>query len=126
MACPQDKNELVLQVRQGENRGFGFTIKQDGTPFDLTQWTINFMVKEAPYESLSPIIAKEITTTSDSATVGQIYNPTGGQFSVVITTEETLLPPYDYYLVITMGDGQQIVNISGDGNEKAVFRVCTQ
>lgn len=126
MACPQDKDELVLQVRQGENRGFGFTIKQDGVPFDLTQWTINFMVKEAPYASLNPIIAKEITTTSDSATVGQIYNPTGGQFSVVITTEETLLPPYDYYLVITMGDGQQIINISGDGNEKAVFRVCTQ
>ena len=126
MACPQDKNELVLQVRQGENRGFGFTIKQDGTPFDLTQWAINFMVKEAPYESLKPIIAKEITATSDSATVGQIYNPTGGQFSVVITTEETLLPPYDYYLVITMGDGQQVINISGDGNEKAVFRVCTQ
>ena len=126
MSCPQDENELVLQVRQGENRGFGFTIKEDGNPFDLTKWTINFMVKEAPYESLKPIISKTITTTSDETNIGKIFDPTNGKFSVVILTEETLLPPYDYYLVITMSDGRQVVNISGEGNQKAIFRVCRQ
>lgn len=126
MVCPQDSNELVLQVRQGESRGFEFTIKTDGEPFDLTDWTINFNVKEAPYESLKPLISKVITTTSDTNTNGIIDNPTGGQFNVTISQEDTLLPPYDYYLVITMTNETQIINISGDGNEKAVFRVCTQ
>ena len=124
--CTTDNKELVLEVKQGEQRAYGFTIKQDTLPMDLTNWTVNFEVKEAPYEAIKPLIAKIVSTTSDEATQGIIYNPTGGQFKVNILAEETLLPPYDYYLIVTLTDGQQIINISGDGNTKSIFRVCRQ
>lgn len=124
--CTTDNKELVLEVKQGEQRAYGFTIKQDTLPMDLTEWTVNFEVKEAPYEAIKPLIAKIISTTSDEMVNGIIYNPTGGQFKVNILAEETLLPPYDYYLVVTLTDGQQIINISGDGNTKSIFRVCRQ
>lgn len=124
--CTTDKKELILEVKQGEQRSYGFTINQDGLPMDLARWTVNFEVKEAPYEAIQPIISKIVSTTSDDATDGVIYNPTGGQFKVNILKEETLLPPYDYFLVVTLTDGQQIINISGDGNTKSIFRVCRQ
>ena len=124
--CITDNRELVLEIKQGEQRSYGFTINQDNTPMDLTKWTVDFYVKEAPYVALKPLIHKHVTLNSDELTQGIIYNPTGGQFKVTILKEETELPPYDYYLIVTLTDGQQIVNISGDGNNKSIFRVCRQ
>lgn len=117
--------ELVLEVKQGEARPFGFTIEKDDQPFDLTGWTINFMVKKAPYAKLSSIISKTITETYSSD--GHIYSPLTGEFEAFITEEDTTeLPPYDYSLVIEMTDGEQILNISGNCNTRSVFRICCQ
>lgn len=126
MACcnGSDTNaELVLEVKQGEARSFGFTIEQNDTPMNLTGYTVNFLVKKAPYPSLENLIEKNITTElSDS---GQIYDPVNGEFMVTLSREDVLnLPPYDYSLVIELTDGEQIINISGSGNMRSVFRVC--
>lgn len=125
MGCPT-LDELVLEVNQGEARGFNFTIKVDTEPMDLTDWTVEVSVKEAPYYSLPSLFTKEITTTSDLNTVGQIMQPTQGQFTLNILKEETLYPPYDYYLVIRLINGEQVITISGDGNYKSIYRVCKE
>lgn len=125
-----------MDVVQGTDRGYDFSINQrlynnetetyETTPFNLTDWTINFYVKPAPYYSVEPMITKIITTTSDQATVGQITDPENGQFTVQVVKEETLYPPYDYYLIIELTNGSQIISITRDGNHKSVFRILTQ
>lgn len=125
MSC-SNLDELVLEVKQGEARGFSFTINQDSTPFDLTGWTVDVQIKNAPYYQIPCMVEKIITETSDLNTVGQITQPTQGQFTLQINKEDTLYPPFDYYLTIFLTDGTQNINISGDGNYNAIYRVCTQ
>lgn len=128
MGCCKGSNtyaELVMEVKQGEARNFGFTIEVNDEPMDLTGYTVLFLVKQAPYESLPSIISKTITTELDEEQ-GQIYSPTEGKFLVTLTENDTKLPPYDYSLVIELTDGTQTINISGDGNTRSVFRVCCQ
>lgn len=138
MSCNNGKH-LVLEVNQGYPRGFGFTINQthytldeDGNeiaviePLDLTGYTIEFRVKEAPYYNLKSLISKDITTTED-LTQGWISEPTEGKFQVQLTLEDTLkLPPKDYALCVYIKNRDTFTNISGDGNKFAIFRVCTQ
>lgn len=118
-------SELVLEVKQGEARNFGFTIEVNNEPMDLSGYTVNFMVKKAPYSSLENLISK--TITEDLTPDGQIYEANNGKFLVTLTEEDTtMLPPYDYSLVIELTDGEQIINISGNGNNRSVFRICYQ
>lgn len=138
MSCNNGKH-LVLEINQGCPRGYSFTINQthytldeDGNevgviePLDLTGYTIEFRVKEAPYYKLKSLISKDITTTEDLAQ-GWISEPTEGKFQVQLTMEDTLkLPPKDYALCVYIKDRDTFTNISGDGNKFAIFRVCTQ
>ena len=118
--------ELVLEVKQNESRSFGFTIEQNDEPLDLTGYTVNFLVKKAPYPSLENLIEKTITEEYVD-NVGYIYEPTDGKFYVIIDQEDTTkLPPYDYSLVVEITNGEQVINISGNGNTRSVFRVCHQ
>lgn len=138
MSCNNGKH-LVLEVNQGYPRGYSFTINQthytldeDGNevgviePLDLTGYTIEFRVKEAPYYKLKSLISKDITEVED-LTQGWISEPTEGKFQVQLTKEDTLkLPPKDYALCVYIKDKDTFTNISGDGNKFAIFRVCTQ
>lgn len=138
MSCNNGKH-LVLEINQGCPRGYSFTINQthytldeDGNeigviePLDLTGYTIEFRVKEAPYYKLKSLISKDITTTED-LTQGWISEPAEGKFQVQLTKEDTLkLPPKDYALCVYIKDKDTFTNISGDGNRFAIFRVCTQ
>lgn len=146
MVC-QD-NRLVVEVKQGEDRGFRFTIKENDNPMDLTDWRVYFQVKLVPYFNAPALIDKTITTEALSATreVGYILDQsvetdssgtitdylTRGQFKVEITDDETSkLPPKDYALIIFLVNGQAEdtstkVIISGEGNTSAIFRVCKQ
>lgn len=138
MVCDNGKH-LVLEVNQGCPRGYSFTIKQqirgineEGNeiiilePLDLTGYTIQFRIKEAPYYKLKSLISKDITEVEDF-TQGVIGEPTEGRFQVQLTMEDTLkLPPKDYALCIYIKDKETFTNISGDGNKFAIFRVCTQ
>ena len=121
--CNDENNQMVLTVSQGEARGFSFTLLQDDEPLDLTDWVVKVYVMQAPYATLEPIISKEITTSSDINTVGQITEPTEGKFQIQFSEEELNLPPYDYYFVAEITDGYVIQNITHNGNYSAIFRV---
>lgn len=121
--CNKDENQMVLTVSQGEKRGFSFTLLQDGEPLDLEGWTILVYVKNAPYSLLDPIISKEITTTSNYNTVGQITDTAEGKFTINFTADELNLPPFDYYFVAEITDGYVTQNITHNGNYSAIFRV---
>lgn len=131
-------NRLVMEVNQGCARGYAFTLLQnvcnsytgeyEEQPLDLTRYSVEFQVKLSPYFKIRPLIAKSITTDSDSATVGVITDPENGVFQVQLTQADTLkLPPRDYSLCIYLKelDCDVWTNISGEGNKFAIFRVCT-
>lgn len=122
-SCNDSNNQLVITVSQGEKRSFKFHLLQDGEPLDLEGWTILVYVKNAPYSALEPIITKEISTISNYNEVGQITNPSGGEFVVTFTDEELNLPPFDYYFVAEITDGYVTQNITHNGNYGAIFRV---
>lgn len=129
-------DRLVMEINQGEDRAFGFTIYtrycnqetgQDvSEPYDLTGKTIVFQIKKAPYYAIPALIEKEITETSDEYSIGNIYNPTGGQFKIQVVQEETLYPPDDYYAIIRCKDQTQEFAIAGEGNKSGIFRICKQ
>lgn len=121
--CNDDNNQLVLTVSQGERRSFGFTLLQDNEPLDLEGYTVIIYVMNAPYAQLEPIISKEITTTSDYNTVGQITDTSLGKFVVSFTEDDINIPPYDYYFVAELTDGYTVQNITHNGNYSAIFRV---
>lgn len=121
--CNDDNNQLVLTVSQGERRSFGFTLLQDNEPLDLEGYTVIVYVMNAPYAQLEPIISKEVTTTSDYNTVGQITDTSLGKFVVSFTEDDINIPPYDYYFVAELTDGYTVQNITHNGNYSAIFRV---
>ena len=133
MSCTNDR--LVMEVKSGEARNFGFTIEQKYgqdlsgnpvyVPMDLTDYTVNFEIKRYPYFSVEPLISKTITTADDEYN-GSIYNATDGQFKVNITLAdlETLVPSQEYYVIITLLNGDTRIIISGEGNTSGVFRFC--
>lgn len=121
--CNNDENQLVLSVCQGEQRGFSFTLLQDDEPLNLEGYSILVYVMNAPYAQLEPIISKEITTTSDYNTIGQITDEANGKFVVFFTEDELNIPPYDYYFVAELTDGFTTQNITHNGNYSAIFRV---
>jgi hypothetical protein len=134
MACKHKK--LIMKIKSGETKGFNFTIKSnsglldtDGQPIynpvDLSQYTIEFQIKKYPYFSVESIIEKTITTAEDNYN-GWIYSPTTGQFSIQITQEDMdkLIPEKDYYVILTMVNGDIRTIISGQGDTSGIFRVC--
>lgn len=134
MACKS--NRLVMKIKSGEARSFGITVKTNtgtfntkGEPIyralDLTGYTVNFEIKKYPYFTVEPIISKQITNIEDGA-IGWIYDPTNGKFSVQITMNdmEKLVPEKDYYLILTLVNGDTRLIISGEGDTSGIFRVC--
>ena len=123
MLC--NSNRLVLEVKQGEARSFGFTIKQKGEPMDLTDYTVTVQVKKSPYFKIEPLIEKRVTTElSDD---GRIYNAELGQFKITFSEyDTTTLAPDDYYLIIFIENGSTKIIISGEGNKSGILRFCKQ
>lgn len=123
MLC--NSNRLVLEVKQGEARSFGFTIKQKGEPMNLTNYQVVVQVKKSPYFKVKSLIEKRVTTElSDD---GRIYNAELGQFKITFTESDTTkLPPDDYYLIIFLENGPTKIIISGEGNKSGILRFCKQ
>ena len=123
MLC--NSNRLVLEVKQGEARSFGFTIKQKGEPMNLTDYQVVVQIKKSPYFKVKPLIEKRVTTElSDD---GRIYNAALGQFKITFTeSDTTILPPDDYYLIIFLENGPTKIIISGEGNKSGILIFCKQ
>ena len=123
MLC--NSNRLVVEVKQGESRSFGFTIKQKGEPMDLTNYTVTVQIKKSPYFKVKPLIEKRVTTTLTGD--GRIYDAELGKFKITFTkTDTTELPPDDYYLIIFLENGPTKIIISGEGNKSGILRFCKQ
>ena len=121
-------NRLILEVKQGENRSYDFTLMQYGednneTPIDLTNYTVEFEVRAMPYVNTPTIFTKklDLTPTQD----GQIYDSTNGKFLVYIYSSDIdNLPPQDYYLSIYIVNNANRTTISGDGDNSSIIRFC--
>lgn len=123
MLC--NSNRLVVEVKQGEARSFGFTVKHNKEPMDLTNYQVVVQVKKSPYFKVKSLIEKIITTTLSNS--GQIYDPELGQFKVTFTEKDTVtLPPNDYFLIIYLVNGPTKIIISGEGNTSGILRFCKQ
>lgn len=133
MVCSNKR--LVMEVKSGEARGFNFTIKTksgllntDGTPqyipMNLAEYTVEFDIKQYPYYSVKSLVSKVITTTYSAD--GEIYEPVGGKFRIQVTLDDLkkLVPSQDYYVIITLVNGNTRIIISGEGNTSGVFRFC--
>lgn len=114
-----------MEVKQGESRSFGFTIKQKGEPMDLSDYTVTVQIKKSPYFKVKSLIEKRVTTKlSDD---GRIYDAALGQFKITFTESDTTeLPPDDYYLIIFLENGPTKIIISGEGNKSGILRFCKQ
>lgn len=121
-------NRNIVCVKQGTERSLSFTIKAGGQPLDLTGYTVLFEVKKYPLEKVEAIVSKDITTTSDEATVGQITNPAGGQLIVRLLKEDTSFPIGKYFLVIHLIGGETSDDniISSNCCQTAIFKICKQ
>lgn len=119
-------SELRLCIKQGEEINVGFTINTDGSPMDLSEYNIRFQVKKAPLEKAEPIIDKLITTTSDINTIGNITDPTSGQFVVHLSKEDTSFPTMEYSLIIALEQDGLLDIISSKCCNKAVYKICEQ
>lgn len=109
---------LKLKVKQGEDKSVGFTIKQNNSPMNLTNYTVHFQVKKTPVVTSKPIVDKYITVSSfpliynidglnvqipsDINKAGQITNPTSGQIQVHLGEKDTSYPTGEYYLIISL------------------------
>ena len=119
-------HKLIINVKQGEELNIGFTLKSDNSPYVFQSAHILFQVKKAPYENVEPFIKKEITTTSDINTVGNINFPELGQFIVHLTKEDTSNKIGEYYLVISLIGNNMDNIISSNNCQTATFKICEQ
>ena len=122
-----------MELKQGENRGFEFTITQDTPqgekPINLTPYNIKVEIREQPYQEVPTIITKDISTT-DSLD-GIITKPLQGKFTMNFYAADFQgLPPDEYYISIYLveldNEGNIITSqcISGVGNDSAIIRFC--
>lgn len=82
-------------VVKGTNRTFSVSIKQrtedeqSFEPFDLSIYSVKFSVMGSPVADREVLLEKLITTNTDVDVLGNIDNPTEGQFSFTINREDT-------------------------------------
>lgn len=118
---------LILEIKQGESRGFIFTITQEDSegekPIDLTNKKISFTVRVSPYLNVTPIINKIITEEENND--GCITNPPKGEFKINLYSEDINTHPVgEYYVSIYVIDSEQTYSISGEGNTSSILRFC--
>lgn len=118
---------LLLEIKQGTDRAYGFTIKHNGEPLNLTGASFLVEIKPSPYYSVPPLFTKEITETSERNVDGQIYDAVNGKLCLQINLSDYIkLPPKDYYLVVTMTQYGNKINVSGENGASGIFRIVKQ
>lgn len=83
-------------IIKGETKPFtvSIEIKENETsstfvPFDLSDYAVKFCIMGSTTADAKELVTKIITQNSDEDLTGQIYNAEGGQFSFVVTSEDT-------------------------------------
>lgn len=139
MTC--ENNRIIIELQSGEVRNFSMTIqtKVGNTntykPLNLTEYTIEVDIKKYPYFSVDSIIHKDLTIEEpglvDSYILPQVQSTdpeqnTIGKFVLGISQEdlELLKPEGEYYLIITLVNGDTRIIISGEGDSSGILRFC--
>lgn len=127
MVCNCNEDRLILLIKQGEDKSFTISIKdRSGVPISLDGKTIEVDVKMYPLYKVKSIFTK--TITSNPVDGSYISDADNGKFILKINIDDTKdLPPANYYLVITLinGNGTKTI-ISGEGDKSGVLKVCNQ
>lgn len=82
-------------VVKGTSRTFSVSInqktadEQNFEPFDLSEYSVKFSVMGSPVADGEVLLEKLITTNTDIDILGNIDNPTEGQFSFTINQTDT-------------------------------------
>lgn len=126
MGCDCNNDRVVLIIKQGEQRSYNFTITdKTGNPVDLTGRVIQAEIKKYPLYKVDSL--QTILLTEESSPNGFITEPTEGKFTLTILEDQSsVLPPKDYYLIITMITGEEKIIISGEGDLSGILKVCNQ
>jgi hypothetical protein len=119
-------DRVYLKVKQGEELGIGFTIKQGGRPFNLDGYNVLVQVKNNPTVKSKALVDKVITTVSNEEEVGIIDSPNLGKFTLHLTKEDTSFPIGEYYLVIAIQNDREENIISSTNCTTAVYEICAQ
>lgn len=71
-----------IQIRDEQNTGF--------VPMDLSIYSVRFRIMGAPTADAEVLVEKIITQNSDERLDGIINNPEGGEFTFVVTANDTI------------------------------------
>ena len=123
--CCGGQRPLTLKIKQGESKGFAFTLSKNGQPFDLSNLQMLLQVRENMQDTGEYVIQKTISENSDAELYGQINNPTGGQFYFKIndTDIESMSTSKPYYFAIYKVSDEDKICISAPYFQTAVFLV---
>ena len=126
MSCDCNEDRVELVIKQGEQRSYIFNITdREGNPVNLSGCTIEIQVKNYPLYKVKSLI--EIILSQANTENGYINNVDGGQFTLIITEEQSSsLPPKDYYLIITLIKSDSRIIISGEGSSSGILVVNRQ
>lgn len=86
---------IDMVVVKGTSRNFTVsieTLNEDGVtfdPFDLDPYSVRFTVLGSATADGTVLLQKVITQNTGDSDTGSIYDPTNGQFSITVSSEDT-------------------------------------
>jgi len=116
--CCKCNTSLNMKIKKGESLGFVFNLKQNNEVMDLTGASILFQVREELADNGVYVINKTITEGSSLSTIGQIINPSQGQFVIKVTNTDTenltALKPYFCAIYVEINGDIRCISANSD------------
>lgn len=113
----------------GETKGFSCSIQVNSnaryfSPLDLNGYAVQFRVMGAPTADAEVLVEHIITQKTDIETEGQIDNPENGEFTFVISAEDTVklgIGNHPIQLRLLDADSLELEYTLTEGGEKGEF-----
>ena len=123
--CCCGQEPLTIKIKQGESKGFSFSLTQNDIPVDLSNSTIVLQVRESLEDTGEYLISKTISINSDVDEDGIIFSPTTGEFLFKINDTDIaeMNSTRPYYCAIYRVDDDTKVCISAPDFQSALFLV---
>lgn len=123
--CCCGHEPLTIKIKQGESKGFSFSLSQNDIPVDLTGSTIALQVRENIDDTGEYLISKTISIGSDVDEDGIIFSPTTGEFLFKINDTDIadMSTTRPYYCAIYLIEDETKVCISAPDFQTALFLV---
>ena len=113
----------------GETKGFSCSIQVNSnanyfSPLDLNGYAVQFRVMGAPTADAEVLVEHIITQNTNIETEGQINNPENGEFTFVISAEDTVklgIGNHPIQLRLLNADSLELEYTLTEGGEKGEF-----